>query len=306
MSDRIVTVRVPGTSANCGPGFDALGVACTIHNEMSLRLKSEPGLDIHIEGEGAGRIPCDERNIVWRSIERLLEMAHCKNDYQGAEIWMKNEVPLSRGLGSSAAAIVAGIKAANALLGNRFSRRELLQLATEIEGHPDNVAPAIFGGFTVSIVSNGRPECYTFMPRMRLRLVVAVPDFPLSTRVARSVLPEQVSMQDAVFNIGRTGMLVAALSRGNVGFLRHAFDDKLHQPYRLPLIPGMEDVFTAAKYAGAIGVALSGAGPCLIAFTQKNADGIGRAMVEKFRENHVDARYLILGIDPHGASIVNP
>jgi homoserine kinase len=305
MSERIIKVRVPGTSANCGPGFDTLGVACTIYNELALRLQSEPGLDVHIEGEGAANIPHDDRNIVWRSIVRLLREAGRENEFKGASIWMDNKIPLSRGLGSSAAAIVAGLKAANVLLDNRFNRYELLQLANEIEGHPDNVAPAIFGGFTISINAYGKLQCYSFLPKLKLKLVVAIPDFPLSTRVARNVLPAEIPMQDAVFNIGRTGMLVAALCRGNTKFLRHAFEDKLHQPYRTKLIPGMKDVFRAAHQAGALGASLSGAGPCLMAFTDKDPDRVGKAMTEAFQRNKIEARYLVMDIDGHGAAIVN-
>lgn len=147
------------------------------YNDLELTLLKEPGLSITVHGEGEENIPCDKRNIVWRSVRYLLGKAGRDKEYRGAVIRMRNHVPLSRGLGSSATAIVAGLKAANVLIGNRFSRRELLQFATEIEGHPDNVAPAIFGGFTVSTVTDGRVECFSFMPKSRLRLVVAVPDF---------------------------------------------------------------------------------------------------------------------------------
>ena len=308
MEERSIRLRVPGTSANCGPGFDSLGLACSIYNEVEITLLREPGLNIEIEGDGAKDIPRDERNILWRSIRYLLDKAGQCEEYPGALIHMKNNVPLSRGLGSSAAAIVAGLKGANVLLGNRFNRRELLQFATAIEGHPDNVAPAIFGGFTVSITNRGRAECLSFVPKLRLKLVVAVPDFPLSTRMARQVLPEQVPMKDAIFNIGRSSMLVAAFLRGNEHFLRHAFEDALHQPYRMKLIPGMKSVFAAARKAGALGAALSGAGPCLIAFTTERsqcAEGVGEAMVQAFKDHEVESRYLILDLDLKGAHVLN-
>ena len=304
MLNRTIRVRVPGTSANCGPGFDAIGVACTIYNDLELTLKEEEGLVIEVEGEGAANIPADERNIVLRAIRTLLKRAHRDDEVKGFHIRMTNHIPLSRGLGSSAAAIVAGLKAANALLGNRFSRRELLQLATNIEGHPDNVAPAIFGGFTISVVTRGRVECFSLMPRMPLKLVVAVPQFPLSTRLARSVLPEQVRMRDAVFNVSRAALLVAALTKGQPRFLRSAFADALHQPYREKLIPGMRDVFRAARRAGALGASLSGAGPCLIAYTLENEEAVGQAMVEAFKEHEIEAHALQLSIDAHGARIL--
>lgn len=304
MLNRTIRVRVPGTSANCGPGFDAIGVACTIYNDLELTLKGEEGLVIEIEGEGAANIPADERNIVLRAIRTILKRAHREDEVKGFHIRMTNHIPLSRGLGSSAAAIVAGLKAANALLGNRFSRRELLQMATNIEGHPDNVAPAIFGGFTISVVTRGRVECFSLMPRMPLKLVVAVPEFPLSTRLARSVLPEQVKMKDAVFNLSRAALLVAALTKGQPRFLRNAFADALHQPYREKLIPGMQDVFRAACRAGALGASLSGAGPCLIAYTLENEESVGQAMVEAFQEHEIEAHALQLSLDAHGARIL--
>lgn len=300
MQTRTVRVRVPGTSANCGPGFDAIGVACTVYNEMELTLTSEPQLSIEIEGEGAANIPTDDRNIVWKSIGLLLRRAKRAKEYRGAVIRMQNDIPLSRGLGSSAAAIVAGLKAANLLLEEPFTRRDLLDMATEIEGHPDNVAPALFGGFTVSVKGRRRVDCFAFQPKLPLKLVVAVPDFPLSTKMARSVLPTEVPLQDAIFNIGRAAMLVAALSKGNPHFLRTAFDDALHQPYREKLIPGMRDVFRAARHAGAIGATISGAGPCLMAFTLDHETQVGNAMIEAFRRHDVRADVLQLAVDTSG------
>ena len=304
MEVRRVKVRVPGTSANCGPGFDCLGVACTIYNELELTLLEEERLDIEITGDGAENIPVDERNIVWRSIQKLLERAGKAQEYKGAIIRMDNGVPLSRGLGSSATAIVGGLKAANECLGNPFTNRDLLQMATEIEGHPDNVAPAIFGGFTISIVRNGKPECFSLMPKLPLKLVVTVPDFFLPTKAARAVLPAEVPMKDAVFNIGRAAMLTAALCKGNKSFLRSVFDDALHQPYRAKLIPGMYDVFKAARAAGALGASMSGAGPCLIAFTVENADAVGMAMRDAFAKNNVKSQYHVFDIDGTGATVI--
>lgn len=304
MEVRSVKVRVPGTSANCGPGFDCLGVACTIYNELELTLLEEERLEIEITGDGAENIPVDERNIVWRSIQKLLERAGKAQEYKGAIIRMDNGVPLSRGLGSSATAIVGGLKAANECLGNPFTNRDLLQMATEIEGHPDNVAPAIFGGFTISIVRNGKPECFSLMPKLPLKLVVTVPDFFLPTKAARAVLPAEVPMKDAVFNIGRAAMLTAALCKGNKSFLRSVFDDALHQPYRAKLIPGMYDVFKAARAAGALGASMSGAGPCLIAFTVENADAVGMAMRDAFAKNNVKSQYHVFDIDGTGATVI--
>ena len=309
MNERSVRVRVPATSANLGPGFDALGVACTLYNEMTLTLTHEKGLHISARGEGAAYIPGDERNIVWKSIQYLLQRADRAEEFQGAKIRMNNRIPLSRGLGSSATAIVAGLTAANAIVGSPFDRQDLLQLATDIEGHPDNVAPAIFGGFTVNTVTNGHVECFSFLPRIFMRFVVMVPDFYLSTKSAREVLPAEVPMKDAIFNVSHTAMMVAALARGSEKHLGNAFEDALHQNYRASLIPGMFDVFAAARKAGAYGAVLSGAGPCLIAFVpehRKCTEEVASAMQEAFRAHDVTARPLHLRLDTKGARILRP
>jgi len=302
-----VTVKVPGTSANCGPGFDCLGLAVKIYNELELTLLAENKLVIESQGEGADSIPADEKNIVWKSVRLLLERARKADKFQGALIKMKNQIPMSRGLGSSAAAIVAGLIAANEFVGNPFSRNDILRFATEIEGHPDNVAPAIFGGFTVSVVDKGQVQTFSFLPKLKLKLVVAVPNFQLSTRTARQVLPKTVPLKDAIFNISRASMLVAALVNGKEKFLSSAFDDALHQPYRKELVPGMSEVFNAAKKSGALGVALSGAGPCLIAFSAANKhieNEIAAEMVHTFKQNEVEANALILDLDTQGAKVV--
>lgn len=305
---KTVRVRVPATSANCGPGFDSIGFACTIYNELTMTLTEDENLDIVVTGDGAEAIPTDEHNIVWRSARYLLDRTSYGTKYKGGSILMHNNVPLSRGLGSSATAIVAGLKAANAIIGNQFGRRDLLQFATKIEGHPDNVAPAIFGGFTVSTTYRGRAQTFSFLPRMRLKFVAAVPDFTLSTKISREVLPDKISREDAIFNISRAAMLVAALMDGNPYFLRNSLYDAIHEPYRMKLIPGMSDVLYAAKRNGAIGATLSGAGPTLMAYTLERdriAEKVADAMVDAFSRNGVAAKSHILSLDTRGACIMN-
>lgn len=300
-----ITVKVPGTSANCGSGFDCLGLAATIYNEFEFTFCKEKRLTITAAGEGADTIPADEKNIVWQSARLLLDRAGADR-INGAEINMVNRVPMSRGLGSSAAAIVAGLIGANAAVDNHFNRNDILKFATEIEGHPDNVAPAIFGGFTVSVVEKNSVHTFSFLPKIKLKLIVAVPDFPLSTKLARQVLPKTVPLKDAIFNISRASMLVAALIEGKEKFLPAAFDDALHQPYRTKLVPGMEEVFAAAKKSGALGVALSGAGPCLIAFSAANRkieNDIASEMVQTFKKFDVQSSALILDVDTRGAVV---
>lgn len=301
-----VSVKVPATSANCGPGFDSIGFACTMYNELTLSLTETEGLSFTVTGDGAETVPKDEHNIVWRSVRYLLDRTRYGSLYKGGSITMNNAVPLSRGLGSSATAIVAGLKAANAFIGNEFGRRDLLQFATRIEGHPDNVAPAIFGGFTVSVTYKGRVQTFSFLPKLRLKFVAAVPNFTLSTRAARDVLPEKISREDAIFNISRASMLVGALMSGNSYFLRQSLYDAIHEPYRASLIPGMRDVLYAARKNGAIGATLSGAGPTLMAYVLERdnaAEAVADAMVEAFEKNGVKSKAYILSLDTRGAYV---
>ena len=306
-SGATIKVRVPGTSANCGPGFDCIGLACSVYNDLELMLLREPKLIVETVGEGADSIPTDEKNIVWRSIKTLLDRTKFGSEFKGAVIKMENHIPMSRGLGSSAAAIVAGLKAANAIVGSPFNRQELLQLATDIEGHPDNVAPALLGGFTVSVVNYGKVQTLSFLPKITMNFVLAVPDFPLPTWQARQVLPKEVSLKDAIFNISRASMMVAALIKGKERFFKNVFDDALHQPYRKGLIPGLREAIEAARKAGAIGAALSGAGPSVIAFTiekQHIANDVASAMTQAFASKSVNARSMILKLDTRGAHII--
>ena len=297
-----IKVRVPGTTANCGPGFDAVGIACTIYNELELILSSQGNLVIEIEGEGKGMIPTDEKNIVYKAIQTVLEKVGKK--YQGIHIRMCNQIPLSRGLGSSAAAIVSGLFAANMATGNTLSKDEMLDMATAIEGHPDNVAPAIFGGITTCVIQGDQTRYLRFVPPAKLSMVVAIPDFNLSTQAARNVLPLTVPFKDAVFNISRTALVIGALCQGEFQHLRYALEDKIHQPYRQHLIPGMQQVFDVALNKGALGVAVSGAGPCIIAFAQDYCVQIGAGMVQAFSSNHIKASYLVLDIDTGGAIVI--
>ncbi|MHC1746121.1 MAG: homoserine kinase [Negativicutes bacterium] len=298
-----VKVRIPGTTANCGPGFDTIGMACTIYNDLELTLSLAGPVEILVTGEGSSSLPKDDRNIVLRAVRKVL--AAVNSPYQGIRLIMHNNIPLSRGLGSSAAAIVGGLVAANAATGNTLGNDIILNMATEIEGHPDNVAPALFGGIAISVANGKEVHCLHFAPVRPLSMIIAVPEFTLSTHRARSVLPANVSMKDAIFNVSRTAMLVSALCSGKYDYLTCALDDRLHQPYREPLIPGMKAVFAAASKAGALGSVISGAGPCLIAFAQDNASAIGEAMVRAFAEHAVKAKYLLLQVDTAGTQVID-
>ncbi len=299
---RTVTVQVPATTANCGPGFDAVGIACTLYNQLQLTITDSGGVQIENRGEGSETLPTDKTNIAYQAVQAVFNQVGYA--CPGLSLVMTNNIPLARGLGSSAAAIVAGLFTANEILDLPLERAELLELATAMEGHPDNVAPALYGGITVSAMQQAKVETLRLLPQRPLRLVVAIPAFTLSTKAARQVLPKQVSLADSVFNVSRAALLVGALASGEYIHLATALDDRLHQPYRQALIPGMPDVLAAAKSAGAFGAALSGAGPCLIAFTETNAEAIGQAMVAAFARHQVTADYVGLSIDTEGAKIL--
>ncbi|QDR80732.1 homoserine kinase [Sporomusa termitida] len=297
-----VKVRVPGTTANCGPGFDAVGIACTIYNDLELTLNDQGGISLAVMGEGAGAIPADGSNVAVKAIQMVLAKTGCK--LNGIHLKMVNNIPLARGLGSSAAAIVGGLVAANELTGNTLTKEDILGMATAIEGHPDNVAPAIFGGITVSIMDSGNAKYLRLQPAKAFSMVAVIPEFNLSTKAARKVLPDSVPFADAVFNVSRTALLIGALCTGELKLLSHALEDRLHQPYREQLIPGMAQVLAAARQTGALGAALSGAGPCLLAFTADDSDEVGKAMVKAFNIHKVPARYQVLAIDEQGAVII--
>jgi homoserine kinase len=220
----------------------------------------------------------------------------------GIAIRQENNIPAGSGMGSSAAAVVAGLVAANTLVNGGLSPEQLLELATEIEGHPDNVAPALFGGLTlINQTDNGLH--LEHIPIPSLAVVIILPDFHLPTAQARAALPLSIPRADAIFNIGRMGLLVRALAAGNWDKLRVAMQDRLHQPYRLPLIPGLKEAFAAAYQAGAMGVALSGAGPSLIAFAPTNHEKIATASAAALAQAGLQSRAWVLSVDTRGTVV---
>jgi homoserine kinase len=296
----MVTVCIPATSANLGPGFDCMGIALTLYNEIDM-AEAPDGPDIEITGEGADIIPRDENNTVYGVAMYLL--GRLGRRPRGLRLRQRNGVPVQSGLGSSSTAIVGGLVAANALVGRPLAKEELLGLAAEIEGHPDNVAPALLGGLVVAS-SVGRQVDFIRVPVPELKIVVAVPAIRVSTPAARALLPDRIPHADAVFNIGKAVLVVLALERGDYDLLSRAMHDRLHQPYRAPLIPGLMGVFASAREAGAAGVAISGAGPSLIAFAPNGHEQIGQAMVAAFEKAGLPARALVLDVEREGARVV--
>lgn len=296
-----ITIRVPATSANLGPGFDCLGLALDLWNETIITLAIE--YSVQVNGEGMEKLSAGENNLIIRSAQRLAE--YVGKRLPPFHLDCVNHIPLSSGLGSSAAAKLTGLLGANALLGTPLLREEILDLATEMEGHPDNVAPAMLGGLVISTIENERVFAHkinmgpnTDSP---IHITVVLPDFHLSTQQARAALPDSVPTRAAIHNISHTVMVVEALRNGDLALLARAMTDTLHQPYRLPLIPGGDEAMYAAKAAGAAAAAISGAGPSIIAFSAKRDPAIGEAMAHAFEGEGYAARTFQLKISPYGA-----
>jgi homoserine kinase len=294
-----VRVRIPATTANLGPGFDCLGLALTLYNNVRL-VATAGGRTITVSGEGEESIPRNGRNLVIRAAEMLFERAGQRP--AGYALHQKNGIPVGSGLGSSAAAVIGGLLAANALLGGVFAHERLLALATELEGHPDNVAPALYGGL-ILVARAGEELIVEPIAIPGQRVVVVLPGYSLPTARARAALPVMVAREDAVFNAGRLGLLLRALMAGDSRRLAVAMQDRLHQPYRLPLVPGLEHAMAAAYKAGAAGVALSGAGPSLIALANEGHEAIAQAAGAAFTAAGLRWRHWLLEIDRQGATV---
>ena len=293
-----VRVRVPATSANLGPGFDTLGLAMALYNEVTL--EEADGVSVTVEGEGAGRLDTGAKNVVARGVALAFEAAGRR--FRGGRLHCVNRIPLSRGLGSSAAAWVGGLVAANALLAEPLDRDGLVTAAARAEGHPDNVAAALLGGLTVSCADGDRVTAVSLPVPRDIAWVVLVPETESSTREARAVLPESLPRADAVFNVQRVSLLLAALGTGRADLLDLAMQDRLHQPYRQRLFPWMDAVAGAGRRAGALGCVLSGAGPAMLAAAHGSGDHVARAMERALQEAGIGGRALSLTVDATGAT----
>lgn len=296
-----ITIRVPATSANLGPGFDCLGLALDLWNETIITLAIE--YSVQVNGEGMEKLSAGENNLIIRAAQTLAERVGKR--LPPFHLDCTNHIPLSSGLGSSAAAKLTGLLGANALLGKPLLREEILDLASEMEGHPDNVAPAMLGGLVVSTIENERVFAHKINTGTNndstIHITVVLPDFHLSTQQARAALPDYVTTRAAVHNISRTVMVAEAFRNGDLELLAKAMTDTIHQPYRLPLIPGGREAMDAAKAAGASAAAISGAGPSIIAFSAKHDPAIGEAMTHAFEHAGYAARTFQLKMSAHGA-----
>ncbi len=260
----MIKITVPASSANLGAGFDALGLALTLYNTVWM----EEADGCHIESVDGSDIPTDESNMIYQTAKLLYE--RCGHPFRGLHILQENHIPMTRGLGSSSACLVAGLLGANTLLGSPLSRVDLLDLAAQLEGHPDNVAPAMCGGLVTSVIEGGKVHSVSVPVSDRIRFAVFIPDFELKTSVARAALPETVSREDSVYNLSRAALMTASLFSGSLENLRFGVQDRLHQPYRFPMIAGAEQIFYLSYELGAYAVCISGAGPSILAIVDEN------------------------------------
>jgi homoserine kinase len=296
--ERLV-VTVPATTANLGPGFDSLGLALALFNVVEVWPDdAEPHV---IEGEGTASLPCGPGNLVRRSMRAVGQRVGRELPRVG--IRQRNDIPLARGLGSSSAAIVGGCVAANELLGAPLTGSELFAIEAEIEGHPDNVAAASFGGLTVCYQTADGPHWLEITPLAPPKAVVAIPEHVVSTEEARRALPDSVPRADAVLNVGHAAAVVAAFATGAHAALGAALEDRLHQPYRAHLVPGMDEAIAAACEAGAFGAALSGSGPTIVAFAASREEAVAAAMKAALARAGVKATTRVLEIWNDGATV---
>ncbi len=298
----MISVRVPATSANLGPGYDAVGLALSLSMRISLDRAPHPMVEVY--GTGAELIPHGPEHPAYRAARFVAELVGESDAH--FRLVQENAIPPARGLGGSAAALVGGAVAANDLLGRSMPAPDLLNLVCELDGHPDNAAPALLGGLVIGTLTTEGISAVRLEPK-GLKAVVAVPDFAVSTTAARRALPEKVSHKDASFNVGRAGLLLGALATGEYDLLRIAMQDRLHQPYRSHLIPGLEDVIETALANGAFGASLSGSGPTVLAFApDEHAPAIARAMQAAFGKRDVGAKAWALDVDLSGARVEPP
>lgn len=301
-----VTVRVPASTANLGPGFDCLGMALDIWNETIFSLEGR-GMVAVVTGEGAEQISTNQNNLILKSAMRVYDLMG-KKPAPGLLIRCFNAIPVSSGLGSSAAAVLTGALGANALLGNPLNNLQILELVTEIENHPDNAAAALEGGLVLVGKVNDkvvyRRAWDGTMGGDILQAAVVLPDVALSTTAARKALPARVALSDAVSNMAMTAFVLEAFRNGDLGLLGDVMVDRLHQPYRLPLIPGAAEAIQAARKNGAAAAVLSGAGPSVIAFGLEGLEQVAKTMQHSFKEAGQTSRIFITRVSKWGAQVI--
>jgi homoserine kinase len=300
LSRRAARIRVPGSTSNLGAAFDAVGLAVELYLTVDIRETDVRQPCIEVAGDDARLIPRDESNLIWRIIHETAASRSAVPPPFALRI--DNRIPITKGLGSSAAACLAGVAAANFLCGLGLTREMLLDDAVRREGHPDNVAPALYGGLVASIAGETILCSRSVFPRS-WSVVAVTPDFELETKRARAVLPAQISREDAIYNVQRAAFLMSQMVQGRPDGLREAMRDRLHQPYRAPLLPGLDEILAMETSHGLLGVALSGAGSTVVAFADARGQEIGDRMRAIFLRHGLAAEVRILKADNCGLQI---
>ncbi|MDR3256581.1 MAG: homoserine kinase [Endomicrobium sp.] len=299
-----VKMRVPSTTANLGPGFDVFGAALSLYNEFEVEYLPNVKKTIFVlKGEGQKALPKNEKNLVWQSMQETFKFfGEKKYNLKNLNITINTNIPLSGGLGSSASAIVGGIALANVLCGDKLNKSQIADLGIKIEGHPDNIVPAVFGGLCIcGKDERGTHGTVVHLPLPKLKVVLCVPSFELRTKHSRQILPKCVNLKDVVFNISRVALLTAAFCSGDYELLKKGMQDKIHQPYREKMVPAMNEVLETAVSAGAYGAFLSGSGPAIASFcAKKDAVNIQKAMIKKWKKESVSVKSYILNFDAKG------
>ena len=310
-----VSVKVPATTANIGPGFDCLGMALPIYNKITIEETVLPGtgIEINVIAESAAidelsleHIPLDENSLVYKAVELLYNSIG--QTPSELKINIHSNIPVARGLGSSASVIVGALIAANELLGKPADEVALLSIACEIEGHPDNITPAIVGGLVLSSQEDDGSVIYRKLNwPTEWAITVCVPDFELSTDIARSVLPKEVPMKDAIFNAQRLGMFVQAVNTKDAELMKLALKDRLHQPYRMKLVPGLDKIMDNLRHIDSVlGCVLSGAGSSILVISEKNdLDKIRGIVKDTWTDQNIKSDIKTLNIEQTGAQIVS-
>lgn len=298
-----IRIRVPASTSNLGPAFDAAGLALQLYLRVEVKRLDRGGPVIDFQGKDAHLVPCDATNLIWQTMAEVAEQSG--RQLPSFAMRVENEIPITKGLGSSASACLAAAAAADFLCGLKLPREEWLKIATAREGHPDNAAPALHGGL-VSSIAGETILCSRAVFPPEWTIVAVTPDFELETKKARSVLPAEIPYRDAVFNLQRVAFLISQLVQGKRDGIREAMRDRLHQPYRGPLMPGLQEILDLEDEPGLIGRALSGAGSTVVAFADSCENEIAEKMCGVFRSRGLNAEARLLKADNEGLTISIP
>ena len=309
-----ISVKVPASTSNLGPGFDCIGMALPVYNTITIEETVLPGTGIEInvinESENADdllteHMPMDENSIIYKAVEILYNSIG--QTPSELKITVQSQIPIARGLGSSASVIVGGLLAANELLGHPADEVALLSIAAEVEGHPDNVTASIVGGLVLTSLEDDGSVVYRKLDwPEEWQITVCIPDYELSTEISRSVLPKEVPIQDAVFNAKRLAMFIQAVNTKDADLMKMALQDRLHQPYRMKLVPGLDKIMENLKHEeNVLGCVLSGAGPAIVVISYKNnLDKIKSIIKDTWEEMNVKVNIMTLPVETQGAQII--